>query len=189
MFIILLSFGHSDSKLMKNENKDIVLKNKPVEIIEDSIRSISKDANVDSISKNKAIIKNANPNEWPYPMPSDFTPLTFIKTFSTYNNSYPWDNYITISGIEFPDDWVKRADIDTLLTLIESTQKCKCVVSVLSSNIPDDNATNIGGYAIKFINSYRNKSKYKFGTYDCPKTDAKSVEEINRWWAKYRQEK
>ncbi len=185
MFIILLSCGHSDSKLTKDEKKDSVSKSKLVEINEDSVRIITKEARKDSIFKNQAISKNEN--QYPWLMPTDYTPLTFIKTFSTYDDNNSRFNWITMLD-QFPNKWVKRVDIDTLVTLIKSTKKCKCFLNPLSSRIPNDSA-NIGGYAIKFINSYRNKSKLEFGLYDCPKTDAKSVEEINQWWSKYRQEK
>jgi hypothetical protein len=89
----------------------------------------------------------------------------------------------------FPDDWVKKSDIDTLIQLIESTQKCDCYLSPLSSTIPTNVCANVGGYAIIFINSFRLKKKVDLGLYSCPKTDKKSVQEIKTWWKNYKESK
>jgi hypothetical protein len=87
---------------------------------------------------------------------------------------------------DFPVEWVKESDIDTLIRLVTSTKKCNCFVNPLSSYIPTNQNADIGGYAIIFINSFREKSKVSLGLYSCPKTNKKSVEEINKWWTKYK---
>lgn len=107
--------------------------------------------------------------------PSQFTPISFLN--AVVNGKFP----ITMID-EFPIDWVKESDIDTLMTLINSTRKCSCFLNPYSSYIPINDNADIGGYAIIFINSFRQKHKINLGLYSCPKTDKKSVEEITKWW-------
>ncbi len=116
--------------------------------------------------------------------PDQFTPLSLINAVTLNKEKDSLVNVITLSD-NFPIDWVKSTDLDTLITLIKSTIKTKCLVNYLSSNIPTNNA-DIGGYAISFINSFRNKTKIKIGLYNCPKTNKESVEEIMIWWANYK---
>ena len=88
-------------------------------------------------------------------------------------------NFITIEK-EFPADWVKSPDVDTLLSLIESTDRCRCVLNPISSYIPEEKA-NLGGYAILILNSYRNNKPLKFYLWACPTTNMKDVKEILIW--------
>jgi hypothetical protein len=85
---------------------------------------------------------------------------------------------------QFPKNWVKLDDVKKLILLIESKEKCKCLVDPLSSYIPKQNA-DIGGYAILFINSFKNKSKIDIGLYSCPETNKNDIEEIQKWWKNY----
>lgn len=112
--------------------------------------------------------------------PRQFTPLTFIKEAA--NKSHSW---ISMAD-EFPIDWVQPSDIDTLMKLISVSEKCNCFVSPLSSYLPAKNSADIGGYAIVFINSYRDKKQIHFGLSSCPRTDKSSVDEITKWWTNYK---
>ena len=110
-----------------------------------------------------------------------FTPSSFIEAATIKDNDDTTLKIITIEN-DFPIDWVKDSDIPTLLTMINSTKKCYCYMNPLSSYIPTKCNANVGGYAIIFINSFRNKTKIDLGLNNSPLTDKKSVEEITKWW-------
>ena len=76
----------------------------------------------------------------------------------------------------FPDNWLKREDIDSLMKIVNSKEKCNCFLNPLSSYIPYDSA-DIGGYAVAMVSSFRQKKKVSFGLYACPKTNKKDVKE------------
>ncbi len=130
------------------------------------------------------LLQNSDTVQWL--TPNDFTPISFLKAVINQNDKDTLIYVITMVD-EFPVDWVKQSDIDTLVTLIASTKKCNCFLNPLSSYIPTNKNADIGGYAIIFINSFRHKSKINLGLYSCPKTDKNSVEEINKWWTEYKQ--
>ncbi len=110
-----------------------------------------------------------------------FTPQTMIQHLTIDENQSNDVNVTTIMD-EFPDYWVTESDIETLMTMIESTQKCDCLVNPLSSYIPEDENADVGGYAIKFIKAYINQEKVSIGHYVCPKTNLVEVEELLNWW-------
>ncbi|MCO5250867.1 MAG: hypothetical protein M9949_05525 [Candidatus Kapabacteria bacterium] len=113
--------------------------------------------------------------------PDYYTPLSLIQHLMIEENRTKEVNVTTIMD-EFPDDWVTKSDIETLMTMVESTQKCDCLVNPLSSNIPTEEDADVGGYAIKFLNAFRNQEKVSIGYYICPKTSPEEVEEIRNWW-------
>lgn len=118
--------------------------------------------------------------------PHEITPISFLNSVVLQNDKDTFINVITLVD-EFPVDWVKPSDLDSLISLIASTKKCNCIINPLSSYIPTNMNADIGGYALLFINSFRQKSKIDFGQYSCPKTDEQSVEAINKWWIEYKQ--
>lgn len=113
--------------------------------------------------------------------PDYFTPQSLIQHLMIDENHSNELNVTTFMD-EFPDDWVTESDIETLMTMIESTQKCDCLVNPLSSYIPTDEVADVGGYAIKFLNAFRNETKVSIGHYICPKTSPEEVEELRNWW-------
>jgi hypothetical protein len=82
---------------------------------------------------------------------------------------------------KFPSDWVKKADIDTLITLITSRQKCNCILNPLSSYIPIGDSADLGGYAIAILNAHRQNRPFQIQTWTCPKTNQKDVDDLTRW--------
>ena len=107
-----------------------------------------------------------------------FTFLEIMKKKRTTANDF--DVIVMIDS--FPDNWVRREDIDSLMTLVGSKEKCNCYLNPLSSYIPQDNA-EVGGFAIELVSSFRQNKKVSFGLYSCPKTNEKEAEELIRWWA------
>jgi hypothetical protein len=119
--------------------------------------------------------------------PAQFTSISFLNDVAYKSNENHKINVISMVD-EFPNDWVNESDIDTLITLIQSTRKARCFLDPQSSYLPISDNADIGGYAIIFINSFRHKTKTKInlGLYNCPKTDDKSVAEILKWWISYK---
>ena len=144
--------------------------------------------NLSAINSVDTLQTNSDSIQWL--TPKQFTPKSFISALELHNHrQHDIVNVMTMYN-DFPSDWVKPSDIDTLIKLISSTKKCECFLNPISSNIPtQDEYAEIGGYAIIFINAYRQKIKVDLGLYNCPKTDKKSAEEIIKWWAETKQNK
>jgi hypothetical protein len=131
-----------------------------------------------------------------YPTPNEYTPLSFIDSVTIKDNQdtlYP----ILITN-DFPLDWVKYSDIDTLISLIKSPRRCRCFTNPSGSpnlmylpteDITHDYKANVGGYAIIFINSFRNKTRIDLGLFYCPMTDSETSEELINWWRIYKHTK
>ena len=111
-------------------------------------------------------------------VPSKFTPLELLQILTKKEGEL---NFITVEN-DFPDKWMKESDIDTLINLISSKTKCKCLVNPLSSYLPTTEESDLGGYAIMFINSYRKDKQIKLGLHICPKSNEKEISELRKWW-------
>ncbi len=81
----------------------------------------------------------------------------------------------------FPENWIKPSDIDSLIPLVNSRQKCNCIVNPKSSIMEKDSA-ELGGYAIAFIDAFRENRKFEFGLNFCPKTNERKSDELIKWW-------
>ena len=84
---------------------------------------------------------------------------------------------------EFPIDWVKKEQIDTLVSMLNSNDTCECFLNPLSSTIPNDVAEK-GGYAAIFIKAFKEKKAVSFGLYSCPKVNKELNKELITWWNK-----
>ena len=111
--------------------------------------------------------------------PKNMTPLSFIETVRKKINAEDL-NVITMFN-DFPDNWIKREDIDSLIKFVKSEKKCYCFLNPRSSFIPSDSAT-IGGYVIKLITAYQQGKRVTFGLYSCPKTNEVEADNIIKWW-------
>ena len=90
-------------------------------------------------------------------------------------------NFITVIN-DIPDNWVTKNDLDSLMKLISSKEKCKCAVSVFYSYLPTTESSDLGGYAILLIKSFKEKKKSNIGLHICPKTNDDEVDILNKWW-------
>jgi len=111
------------------------------------------------------------------------TPLDFLAAMKTKRNQVYMLGVSTVVD-SFPSTWVKKADVDTLIKLIYSKEKCDCFLSPLSSNIPIGDSADVGGYAIRLIESYRQRKNLSFGLYSCPKTNKADADRLIKWWAR-----
>jgi hypothetical protein len=120
-----------------------------------------------------------------FPAFSKMMPLQFLNILKTNKNDFM---FITVKDT-FPDNWVTISDIDTLIKLLKSKDTCMCVVGVYSSYLPFRENANLGGYAIEFIKSYKEKKRLNFALWACPKTNEKEADALMEWWTQLRKSK
>jgi hypothetical protein len=89
--------------------------------------------------------------------PKNLNVKSFFKLFIQKYKKDSKINYITLSG-DFPKNWVKSNDIDYLVSIMRSKQKCCGYMNIFSSTITNEEA-EIGGFAIIFLNSYISKQQ------------------------------
>ena len=136
--------------------------------------------------KMKAIDSVSTPVDKPasqvlWPTPENMTPLEFLQTMRRGDSSKSI-GFVTISD-SFPKNWIKEKDVDTLVKLVNSREKCLCILNPLSSYIPNDSdSADLGGYAFQLIQSYKQKKKLTFGLYACPKTNKIEADKLVDWW-------
>lgn len=111
--------------------------------------------------------------------PEKYKVQDVIKLIKIKDDSSNSLNFVTFSN--FPKNWVKPSDIPLLIKLLESHEKCKCYMSVFSSIIPNGES-ELSGYAIAFIESYRNKKSVNLGLQSCPEYNKEKIDEILKWW-------
>jgi len=115
--------------------------------------------------------------------PESMTPLEFLQTMKQDAGYSPLEPVTMLDS--FPKNWIKKKDIDTLIKLVNSREKCHCFLNPFSSYIPNDSA-DLGGYVTQLIKSYKEKKKLTFGLYACPKTDKIKADKLVNWWKQHR---
>jgi hypothetical protein len=111
---------------------------------------------------------------------SDLNPKSFIILFKKkYNKDSPF-HFVSIMG-DFPNNWVKPNDVQYLMSIMHSKEKCCGYMNVYSSTLLTEDA-EVGGFAIIFLNSYISKTKINLGSNSNPKTDKESIEKIKNWY-------
>jgi hypothetical protein len=135
-------------------------------------------------TKNKTAntsLKHTTSNKhWHWLTPQKMTPLTFLEAMKIKGK--PVNNLAVVTMEDsFPNNWLTRKDIDTLIKLVNSQQRCNCFLNPLSSYIPNDSAY-VGGYAIRLIVAYKEERKVTFGLYACPKVDKIVADRLIQWW-------
>jgi len=108
------------------------------------------------------------------------TPSQFLDILSNGFDSLSKMNFLTTG--DFAKNWVSLEDLNYLMKLIHSTEKCLCVVKVWSSFEPFANYSKIGGQAMNMVESYKNKVPYFPGLWTCAKNDSLRAAEIGKWW-------
>lgn len=118
-----------------------------------------------------------------FPEPANYNPISFIqeasKTLKTARDTLRIGMTITNN---FPDHWVKKKHIDSLILLLDSREDCSCYTNPLSSYIPFNDFAEKGGYAAIFIKSFMENRKVDLGLYSCPKVDKELNMELRKWW-------
>lgn len=88
-------------------------------------------------------------------------------------------------GGNFPEDWVKPNDVQYLISIMHSKEKCCGYMNIFSSTITNEDA-EVGGFAIIFLNSYISKTKINLGLNCNPKVNLASIKKIETWYQKNR---
>lgn len=112
--------------------------------------------------------------------PKDLNPKSFIELFKKEYNKDSKMNSVTLMG-DFPENWVKPNDIEYLISIMKSKEKCCGYMNTYSSFISSENG-EVGGFAVIFLNSYISKTKINMGLNCNPKTDEESVTKIESWY-------
>ncbi|WPO79131.1 hypothetical protein [Flavobacterium sp. KACC 22761] len=112
--------------------------------------------------------------------PKDLNPKSFIKLFKEKYNKNSKLNFVTMLG-DFPENWVKPNDVQYLISIMNSKEKCCGYMNTFSSFISSENG-EVGGFAIIFLNSYISKKQINMGLNCNPKTDKESVRKIENWY-------
>jgi hypothetical protein len=111
------------------------------------------------------------------------TVFQFIELLRTdKEDSKKSPKVLTISGMQTPENWLTKSDVDSLVTLINSTDSAKCIMLVISSYYPLNESSTIGGQILSIIKAYKDKKKYPTFLTSCAKTDQKQIAEIENWW-------
>lgn len=113
--------------------------------------------------------------------PKNMTPLEFIEIMKFKSTESNNNNIVTMPD-SFANNWLTKNDIDTLIKLVNSKEKCKCYLNPLSSNIPTNESGEVGGLATWLIKAYKEKSRVSFGLYACPKVDQYEAGSLIKWW-------
>lgn len=103
-------------------------------------------------------------------------------------DSLEWTNQKNNTYLYFESMYpveIKRQDIKTLLSKLNSKEKCKCLLNAYSSFIPSDDYAEIGGIAALLIEAYRNEQELKIGRYTCPKVDKNKNNDLMIWWREH----
>jgi hypothetical protein len=124
--------------------------------------------------------KNDKIGQHKFLYPKDFTPQSFITLFTKQYNKNKTLNNITMAG-EFPNNWVKPKDVGYLISIMRSKQKCCNYMNVFSSHILNEKS-EVGGFAIIFLNSYISGNRINLGLNCSPKTNLKEIQKIENWY-------
>ena len=78
-------------------------------------------------------------------------------------------------------NWIKKSDVEFLMSLIDSKQDAKCIFNINASFVPKGRST-IGDHAIRLIEVYKSKKEFPDEFLICPKYNRKKRKEIKKWW-------
>jgi len=110
----------------------------------------------------------------------DLDPKSFIRLFLEKYNKNSKLNFVTVSG-DFPYKWVKPNDVEYLISIMYSKEKCCGYMNTFSSFISSEDA-EVGGFAIIFLNTYISQTKINLGLNSNPKVDVESIKKIEKWY-------
>ena len=109
------------------------------------------------------------------------TVLDYVKILPIKDTNEMKSHIIITLGIA-GYGWIKDSDLDTLIKLIDSKDKANCVVQAISSSMPTNEESTLGGQIMNLIDAYRFKKEYPYFLTDCSKNDEKRKYEILKWW-------
>ena len=91
-------------------------------------------------------------------------------------------NSITTTG-QVDSTWVKKEDLEFLISLIDSKEKSACIKMSDSSERSNwDDLSTIGAQVTQILNSHINGELYPYSLNCCPFENEKLKQEILIWW-------
>ncbi len=137
--------------------------------------------NVEKDNIEFASIEDLIQKEYPKTLcPKDLNPKSFIALFTERYNKNSRFNFVTMIG-DFPENWVKPNDVQYLISIMHSREKCCGYMNLFSSHMLSKNG-EVGGFALIFLNSYISQTKINLGLNCNPKTDLESIKKIEKWY-------
>ena len=111
------------------------------------------------------------------------SPKKFIEICEKNYNENEKLNFVTFIG-DFEENWVKKNDLEYLISKINSKKKCCGYMNIFSSFISSENA-EIGGFALIFLKSFKEKSTINLGLNSNPKFEKTESQKIIIWYENY----
>ncbi len=111
----------------------------------------------------------------------EITPRELLSILKYDSDTAKEVKYITVS-FDPPENWVRLDDVKYFMQFINSIEKCKCVIKVYSSYLPNNDYSTLGGQAMNLIDSYRQNEPYFQGVWNCSINDTLRAQEIHTWW-------
>ena len=114
------------------------------------------------------------------------TVLNFVKTLPIKKEPNPKTIYIITIGIEAKVGWIKDSDIDSLINLVDSKEPAYCLMKAISSHLPVNESSTVGGHVMNIIDAFRYQKEYPYVLTDCPKNDEQRKMEILNWYEEFK---
>ncbi len=108
------------------------------------------------------------------------TPNQFLDYLASFKESGR-GLYLVVYA-EAPSNWIKTADIDTLILRVNDTTKVPCVVNPLSSYLPKDSHSCIGREAQMMIKSFIERKGYLSFLYSYGSVDSLEARKLIDWY-------
>jgi|GEM_PF-5440113 len=96
------------------------------------------------------------------------------------NHPYRDTKVLTVQG-DCKAGWVKEDDVHYLIRFIRSQEKVPCLNHFFSSFWPDK-GSELGGYALDLIMSYRYNSAFFEGLYHCTVSNNSRADKYEQWY-------
>jgi hypothetical protein len=114
------------------------------------------------------------------------TVLDFVRTLPIRTEPKPKTIYIITIGIEAKVGWIKDTDIDSLIVLIDSKEPAYCLMKMISSHLPVNESSTVGGHVMNILDAYRYQKEYPYILTDCPKNDEQRKTDILNWYEEFK---
>ena len=114
------------------------------------------------------------------------TVLDFVRTLPIKKEPNPKTIYIITIGIEAKVGWIKDSDIDSLIILIDSKEPAYCLMKAISSYLPVNESSTVGGHVMNIIDAFRYQKEYPYVLTDCPKNDEQRKIDILNWYEEFK---
>jgi len=105
----------------------------------------------------------------------------FVEELRISKHRYSNHSILTVAGQQ-DTNWITKDDIEFLMTLIDSQERAKCIVMVISSYLPSHNHHTLGDQVLELINAYRYKEVFPSHATHCCDSDVTLKESIKKWW-------